>query len=146
MPIELTWLVPDLIILSRWIGHIKEDDMLVLVDELGLILDSAARPIHSVIDMSDVIDISPNAAYSYIQSRIPTHPRRGRIGLVGTTFQSQVLADMLNRITRLELFRLFDTRAEARDYFLLHDSPPPPLPSDVDDRLRSVDDPDTVTP
>lgn len=138
MPIELTWLVPDMVILSRWIADVTEDDMLVLVDELGLILDTATRPIHTVIDMSDVMDISPNAGYGYLQSRIPTHPNRGRVGLVSPSFQGQVLADMLNRISQLEQFRFFDTRAEARDYLLIHDTPPPPLQPDED--ANRVDD------
>jgi hypothetical protein len=141
MPIELTWFIPDRILLSRWIGHVNEEDMLVLVDEIGIILDTAQRPIHTIIDMSEVADISPNAAYSYIQSRIPTHPRRGRVCLVATTFHIQVMADTLNRISQLELFHLCASRNEARDFLFLNDTQPPPLQLDADDDLNPVDDP-----
>jgi hypothetical protein len=129
MPIELSWLVPDAILLSQWSGDITPPDVGVLVDELGIILDNAPRLIHTVIDLSDARRINDDAVYSYFRSPIPRHPRRGRIALVGASFHSQALADVLNRVSEHEMFRLFNSRDEARDFLLRHDTPPPALPS-----------------
>ncbi len=82
MPIKLSWLVPDKILLSRWSGEITVQDMQILVDELGIILDTAPRLVHSIIDLSEVQRIHDEAAYYYFRSRIPRHPRRGRVALV----------------------------------------------------------------
>jgi hypothetical protein len=129
MPIELVWLIPDTILLSRWSGHITKRDVLFLVDELGIILDAAPRIVHSIVDLSDAGRIGDEAAYAYFRSRIPTHPRRGRVALVRAAFQGVALADIFNRVSNRELFRLFDTREEARDFLLHHDTVPPALPS-----------------
>lgn len=127
MPIELTWMVPDKILLSRWIGAITNNDLAILLDELRIALDNALGLIHTVIDLTETTSISPDVVYLYIQSQIPSHPRRGRIGLVGTTFQSEALADLLNRIAQRELVRLFSGRLTARDFLLHNDTPPPVL-------------------
>jgi hypothetical protein len=129
MPIELSWLVPDAILLSQWSGDITPPDVGVLVDELGIILDNAPRLIHTVIDLSDARHINDDAVYTYFRSPIPHHPRRGRIALVGASFHSQALADVLNRVSQHEMFRLFNSRDEARDFLLRHNTPPPALPS-----------------
>ena len=127
MPIEFTWIVPDKILLSRWWDHVSEDDMRVLVEELGLILDSAEQLIHTVADMSDIKSMDDDAVYYYFRSRIPTHPRRGRVAMVNPPFQSAVLTDMFNRVSEREMFRQFGTRDAARAYLLSHDTPPPAL-------------------
>jgi hypothetical protein len=129
MPIELSWLLPDTILLSRWSGDIAEPDVRVLVDELGIILDNAPRLIHTIIDLSETRVVHDEAAYYYFRSRIPRHPRRGRVALVKASFHSRALADVLNRISQREMFRLFDSRDEARDFLLRHDTPPPGLPA-----------------
>jgi hypothetical protein len=117
MPIELIWLLPDAILLSRWSGDITEHDACVLVDELGIILD-----------LSEAGYIHDDAIYYYFGSRIPRHPLRGRVALIGASFHSQALADILNRVSQHEMFRLFDSREEAREFLLTHDTPPPDLP------------------
>ena len=129
MPIELSWLLPDMILLSYWSGDITEPDIRVLVDELGIIFDDAPRPVHTIIDLSEAGHIQDDAIYYYFRSRIPTHPRRGRVALIGASFHSQALADVLNRVSQQEMFRLFDSRKEARDFLLRHDTPPPDLPT-----------------
>jgi hypothetical protein len=140
MPIELTWMVPDKILLSRWIGTITNDDMAILMDELRIVLDNASGLVHTVIDLSEATSISPDVVYLYIQSQIPSHPRRGRIGLVGTTFQSEALADLLNRISQREMVRLFSGRLTARDYLLRNDTPPPMLRFNLKDILDQPDE------
>lgn len=127
MPIDLSWLIPDTILLSRWSGDITSRDILFLIDELGIILDAAPRIVHSLIDLSNAGRIDDEAAYAYFRSRIPTHPRRGRVALVGATFQGIALADIFNRVSNREMFQLFDTREEARDFLLHHDTVPPDL-------------------
>jgi hypothetical protein len=99
MTIELSWLVPDTTLLSHWI------------------------------DLSDCRHINDDAVYHYFRSPIPRHPRRGRIALVGASFHSQALADVLNRVSHHEMFQAFDSRHEARAFLLHHDTPPPSLPS-----------------
>jgi hypothetical protein len=128
MPIELIWLLPDAILLSRWSGDITEHDAYVLVDELGIILDNAPRLVHAILDLSEAGDIDDDAIYYYFGSRIPRHPHRGRVALIGASFHSQALADILNRVSQQEMFRLFDSREEARAFLLAHDTPPPDLP------------------
>jgi len=130
MPIELTWLIPDKILLSRWIGDVSEEDMHVLVDEIGVVLDTATSLIHTVIDLSEVRHVSIGVAQVYLQSRIPTHPHRGRIGMVRSNVEGATVADLVNRLSRREMVRFFSTRGEARDFLLSHDTPPPPLPPD----------------
>jgi hypothetical protein len=145
MPIELSWLVPDIILLSRWSGDITEQDMCVLVEELGIILDAAPRVIHSVIDLSDTQRIQDEAAYYYFRSRIPQHPRRGRVALVRAPFQGMVLADVFNRVSQQEMFRLFDTRDEARAFLMRHDTSPPVLPPS-ENSPASPDSPASASP
>ncbi len=140
MPIELSWLLPDKILISAWSGHITVQDMQVLVEELGIILDAAPYTVHSVIDLSSARQIDDEAAYYYFSSRIPRHPRRGRIALVRAPFHGAALADVFNRVAERELFRLFDSRDEARDFLLHHDSPPPSLKGGESYRLQSPDD------
>jgi hypothetical protein len=127
VPIELSWLIPDKILLSRWTGDISGEDMRVLVEELGIVLDGAAFPIHTVIDLSEARHVSTEAVYVYLQSSIPRHVHRGRIGMVKSNMEGEVVADLVNRISRREMVRTFDTRAEACKFLLDHDNPPPPL-------------------
>jgi predicted phosphohydrolase len=127
VPIELTWLLPDKILLSRWTGVVSEDDMRVLVEELTIIFDAATGLIHTVIELSDVSHISTEGIYLYIQSSISHHPHRGRICMVNPTFESEVLADMTNRVFQREMVRVVETREQARDFLLGHDTPPPNL-------------------
>lgn len=129
MPIELTWLIPNKILLSRWIGAVGATDGHALVDELLTILDAASRPVHTIIDLSENTALDPEVALVYSQSAVPAHPRRGRIGVVGAGTQRHVLADLLNRFSGREMFRLFETHDEALAFLLRHDSPPPPLSS-----------------
>jgi hypothetical protein len=129
MPIELSWLVPDAILLSHWSGDITQADVGVLVNELGIILDNAPRLVHTIIDLSGTRRINDDAVYTYFRSPIPSHPRRGRVALVGASFHSQALADVLNRVSQHEMFRVFDSRDQAHDFLLKHDTPPPALPS-----------------
>lgn len=128
MMIELSWLLPDRILLSRWSGEITEQDMRDLVEELGIILDMAPRLIHTLIDLSETRHIQDEAAYYYFRSRITTHPHRGRIALVQAPFQGAALADVFNRVSAREMFRVFDTREEARQFLLDNDTPPPTMP------------------
>jgi hypothetical protein len=133
MPIELSWLLPDAILLSQWSGDITEADMRVLIDELGIILENAPRLVHTIIDLSESGHVHDDAIYYYFRSRIPRHPHRGRVALVGASFHGQALADVLNRVSQREMIRLFDSRDDARDFLLNHDSAPPALPpSDSD--------------
>lgn len=125
MSIELTWLVPDQILLSCWTDVVTEDDMRVLVEELIIIFDAADRLIHSVIDLAAVRSFNDAAIYLYYQSPAAKHPRRGRIAVVKPPLQGQIMADVLNRVAQRELVRLFDTREDARDFLLTNDSPPP---------------------
>jgi hypothetical protein len=127
MPIEITWMIPDKILMSIWRGEITQDDMRILVEELGIILDTASDVVHTIIDLSDVSRIHDEAAYYYFGSRIPRHPNRGRIALVRAPLQGAVLADAFNRVSDREMFRLFETRDEARAFLLRHDTPPPAL-------------------
>ena len=127
MPIELIWLIPNKILLSRWTGRVEVDDMRVLIEELLIIFDEAPTVIHTVLDMSNVEYISSDAFYLYLQSPAARHARRGRIGLVQPSFQATMLADLMNQLSRRELIRVFETREAARDYLMGHDSPPPTL-------------------
>jgi hypothetical protein len=140
MPIELTWLLPDTILLSRWSGEITEQNMRVLVEELGIILDAAPRLIHTLIDLSETRHIQNEAAYYYFRSRIPSHPRRGRIALVRAPFQGAALADVFNRVSAREMFRTFNTRDEACNFLLHHDTPPPAT-TPPDRSLNDTDSP-----
>ncbi|MBI5957726.1 MAG: STAS/SEC14 domain-containing protein [Chloroflexi bacterium] len=127
MPVEMIWLVPDKILLSRWIGNITAADINIVLDEIRLILENADDYIHSLIDLADLGTIDPDAIYLYAQSALATHPHRGRIAGVNPTFESEVLADLLNRMTQRELIRMFPTREAARDFLLQNDTPPPLL-------------------
>jgi hypothetical protein len=141
MPIELTWLIPDKILLSRWTDDITVEDMCVLVEELRIVLDAAAFPIHTVIDLSEVHHIPTETAYVYLQSQIPAHPHRGRIGMVRSNSEDEIVANLVNFLSQHEMVRQFSTRAEARDYLLSHDTPPPPLRPDSGPPLSSSGSP-----
>jgi hypothetical protein len=127
MPIELTWLVPDKIMLERWSGAIDDYHAGVMIEEMSLILDTAHAPVHTLLDLSEVGHISPSLIYLYLRSSLPRHPNRGRMCGFNSTVECEILADLLNRITQRELLRLFPTRDAARNYLIGHDSPPPPL-------------------
>ncbi|NLX08971.1 MAG: hypothetical protein GXY36_04900 [Chloroflexi bacterium] len=125
MPIELTWLVPEKILLSRWIGEISPDDMRVAVEELLIILDSASELIHSVIDLGDFHKTHADAIRVYVESPVRAHPNRGQIGVIDAPGDLQSLLDQINRAWQRRMLRYFDSRAEARDFLLAHDHPPP---------------------
>lgn len=127
MPIELTWMIPDKILLSRWCGPIDDYHIIVMVEEMGIILDNTRSLVHTLIDLSEVGHISPNMIILYLKSRVPFHPRRGRICGCWPTMEGEILADLLNRITQHEMIRLFPTREAALEFLITHDSPPPPL-------------------
>lgn len=131
MPIELRWLLPEKILLSRWTGEVSEDDVRVLIEELNIIFGAANGLIHTVIELVEVSHISTDGIYQYIQSDVSQHPKRGRICVVYPTFESEVLADMMNRVFQREMVRLFETREAARDFLVAHDSPPPSLDAHV---------------
>jgi hypothetical protein len=134
MPIELTWLVPDKIVLARWHGAIDDYHAGVMIEEMCLILDTAHSLVHTLLDLSEVGHISPSMIYLYLQSPIPKHPNRGRMCGFNATVEGEILADLLNRITQHEMIRLFTNREDARNYLLGHDSPPPPLAYGADQR------------
>lgn len=140
MPIELTWMIPDQILFSRWSEDVSPGDMHVLVEELGIILDAADRTIRTLIDLTDVRTIHSDVLPIYLQSSIPRHPRRGWIALAGTLEGIQALVERLNKNTGREMVRLFATRAEARDYLLSHDTPPPALPPVPEDDSPGADE------
>ncbi len=127
MPVELTWMQPEKILLARWVGVVSDEDVRVLFEELRIILDHSDTPVHLIIDLSDVADMSPDAPYIFLQSAIPAHNQRGRIGLVGSRLRAQVMADLVNRVLDHEMMRLFKDRTLARDFILQHDSAPPQL-------------------
>jgi len=127
MPIELVWLIPDSILLSHWSGTVSVDDVCVLIEELSIILDEAPGLVHTVIDLSEVTTITDEVVRLYGSSRPANHPRRGRIGIVNPSKQAAALSVLLNRGTRREMIRFFDTQTAARDYLLSHNEPPPPI-------------------
>jgi hypothetical protein len=127
MAVEIIWSVPDKVLLSRWTGDITLDDVHTALDEIKVILDGADHLIHTLLDLSELGVVDSDAIYLYAQSTLATHPHRGRVAGFAPTFQSEILADLLNRLTQRELIRMFPTREAARDYLLDHDTPPPPL-------------------
>ncbi|WP_119068028.1 hypothetical protein [Aggregatilinea lenta] len=126
MPIELMWLIPDQILLSRWTDDVGPADMQVLVEELGIILDAADRAVHSLLDLTEVRTIQPAVLPTYLQSPIPTHPHRGRLAIASTRDDIATLIEELNRRAGSEAAREFATRAEAREYLLSFEEPPAP--------------------
>ncbi|MBN1565220.1 MAG: hypothetical protein JXA10_15350 [Anaerolineae bacterium] len=133
MSIEITWMIPQRILLASGGEPITESDMQVFVEEWRFILDAASRLIHTIWDLSNVQTITESVPYIYYDSRIPEHPRRGRTALINPNFQGRVQADILNRISGHELFRAFESRDAARDFLLAHDSPPPVFAVGYDD-------------
>ncbi|HEX3054336.1 MAG TPA: hypothetical protein VHP83_27010 [Aggregatilineaceae bacterium] len=128
MPIELTWMLPDKILLARWYGMVRAEDASIFLEELSLILDEAPRLLHIVLEASELIDVTMDAVYLYLGSNINFHPRRGRIAAVGGGYRVEIVADVINRISQYDLIRLFRTREEAQDFLLSHDTPPPVRP------------------
>jgi len=141
MPIELSWLIPDKILLCLWTGEISAEDGRVLVEELGIALDVAAVPVHTVIDLSEARHISAEVAQLYVHSRLPAHPCRGQIGIVRSTTDSESVTDLVNRLSKRVIVRAFATREEARNYLLSHDVPLPPLRPDSDPSVSSSSSP-----
>lgn len=127
MPVELSWLVPDKILLSRWTGDITNEDIAVLIEEMEIVLDAANTLIHAVVDVSRAGNLNPALIYLFLESRIPYHAWRGRLAVVPLSSQAERLVGLLNHLAHRELARLFDTRELARDYLLAHDTPPPSL-------------------
>ncbi len=145
MAIELIWLIPHKILLAIGANPITEEDVVVFVEELSIILDAADRPIHTVLDMSAIKTLDDSAAYIFYDSPIPMHPNRGRFGIVNANFQSRVQADILNRISGVEIFQFFNSREAASAFLQAHDSPPPMLPAGYNES-RPDDNPDTMAP
>jgi len=141
MPIELSWLIPDKILLSRWTGDISGEEVRVFVEEVEIALDAAALPVHTVIDLSEARHISVETAWVYLQSRLPTHPCRGQIGIVRSTLDGEIVTDLVNRLSPRTTVRAFATREEARNYLLSHNDSPPPLRPDSDSSLSSSSSP-----
>lgn len=139
MTIELTWIIPGKILLSRWYGEITPADMQVLLDELAVAFENADGLVHTMIDLSNFSHTTPEAVAIYANSEITRHPRRGRIAMVMTTISPLIkrLSGMANQQAGLEMIRLFTSRSEAQHFLLTHDTPPPPLdPSGDSPRAR----------
>ena len=130
MPIELSWLIPDKILLSHWSGMVSVADLRVLIEELSIILDEAPGLIHTVIDLSEVRAISDEVVQLYATSSPARHPRRGRIGVVSPSPEAAALGDLINRSAQREMIRFFETQTAARDFLLSHNEPPPRISDD----------------
>ncbi|MBN1681515.1 MAG: STAS/SEC14 domain-containing protein [Anaerolineae bacterium] len=132
MAIEITWLIPDKIVLSRWTGEVTVEDVEMMVEELGITFENSRHTIHSMIDLSNFSHTSREAMTAYLNSPIPTHPRRGRVAVVGSSSEAIDLADYVNSALKLDMVRLFETHEKARAFLLEHDTPPPALNSERD--------------
>lgn len=146
MSLELSWLIPDKILLLSWADTVTDDDMRILIEELVIILDAADQVIHSVIEMAGAHTFSDSIIYEYYQSPAAHHPQRGRIALVQPTFQLKVLADVVNRVSESELFHTCATREEACAFLLANDSPPPAYHTGYDQVARAGSNPNHAAP
>lgn len=127
MTIELTWLIPDSILLSRWIDDVSRQDLKLLIDDLSVIFAVAPRLVHTIIDLTDARSIEYEALAIYMASDAPRHPRRGRIAIVDPPPDAISVIEILNNAARQQMLVVFETQQQAREFLLANDSPAPLL-------------------
>ncbi|GEM_PF-4580038 len=133
MPIEIRWLVPNHILISRWYGVVTHQDMLFLIEDLENILDNAPRPIHTLLDMNEAEGYEESIVELYINSPIPYHSNRGTLALAHAPERFLPLVERLNSLAGRTLIYLFDDYQSARQFLLsggASDTQAPPTPPD----------------
>lgn len=118
MPIEIRWLRPNHILISRWYGRVTRRDMVILLEELQRILQSAPRPIHTLLDMSGAESYEEGVVELYIESPVPKHPRRGMLALVRPPAHFLPLAEKANALAGRTIIYLFDDYQSAQQFLL----------------------------
>ncbi len=131
MPIEIRWLVPNHILISRWYEVVTRHDMFILIEELERILQSAPRPIHTLLDMTEAEGYEEGVVELYIQSPVPKHPNRGHLALVHAPPHLMPLVEKANTLAGRTMVHLFDDYQTAKQFLLSSDAPnqeTPPTP------------------
>ena len=121
MPIEIRWLRPNHILISRWYGRVTCQDMIILVEELQRILQNAPRPIHTLLDMSGTESYEEGVVELYIESPVPKHPRRGMLALVRAPAHFMPLVEKANTLAGRTIIHIFDDYQSAQQFLLSDD-------------------------
>ena len=129
MPIEIRWLKPNHILISRWYGRVTRQDMIVLIEELQRILQNAPRPIHTLLDMSGTESYEEGVVELYIESPVPKHPHRGVLALVHAPAHLMPLVEKANHLAGRTIVYLFDDYQSAQKFLLSDETPPTSPPS-----------------
>ena len=118
MPIEIRWLKPNHILISRWYGKVTCQDMTVLVEELGRILQNAPRPIHTLLDMREAEGYEKGVVELYFNSPVPTHPNRGTLAVVNAPPPLLSMIEDANRIAGYKVVYTFNDYQSAQQFLL----------------------------
>ena len=118
MPIEVRWLRPNHILISRWYGKITRQDIVVLVEELERIFQNAPRPVHTLIDMREAESYEKGVVELYFDSPVPTHPNRGTLAVVNAPLPLLSLIEEANRLAGYTVVHLFDDYQSAQQFLL----------------------------
>ena len=122
MPIEIRWLKPNHILISQWHGHVTCQDMVVLIEELQRILQSAPRPIHTLLDMSEAEGYEKGIVELYFDSPVPRHPNRGTLAVVNAPPSLLSMIEDANRIAGYKVIHIFNDYQSAQQFLLSRDS------------------------
>lgn len=124
MPIEIRWLRPNHILISRWYGQVTCQDMLILTEELMRILDNAQGLVHTLLDMSEAESYEEGMAELYVNSPVAQHANRGRLAVVCMPQNLWPMVEKANRLAGRTILPLFDDYQMAQQFLLSNEAPP----------------------
>ncbi len=93
----------------------RSEEMVALFPQTKRIYDSAAEPIHLLIDMTRNRNGSPNALRAR-EAPVVNHPMAGEIVVYGASPFIKTLGAVVFRLARIENALFFNTEAEALAY------------------------------
>ncbi len=105
----------DGILYLSFIGDVGKEDWNAYLNAIQLYLNNATaeRPVHFLVDSSQLDKISASARRSLIDSFRNTDPRVGKTALMGTSPYARVLTGFVLKATGRKDIRFFATEEEA---------------------------------
>jgi hypothetical protein len=119
MPIDLSWYIKNHIVLARYYGVIRVDDLQDINEQVIAIMDEALQPIHILMDTA-LIGETPNLMASKDILPSTRHPNSGWYVVCGQSTVVRMLSSIAAQANGVKI-RFFDTLDEGLDFLQLHD-------------------------
>lgn len=122
MPIELTWFIPNRILLMSWSGQVTADDICIMIDELSVVYNHVDGYLHAIIELYEVEHVDPHVVQVFIHHPAFSDPHRGQVALVRLPHQFLPIVIEANKIAQEQFVHIFETRIAAQNFLLTLDA------------------------